>query len=909
MNRKEYLNIDLSSARYRQSHWALYRHPLIYEDSTELDINYARLPKPEEMATMELASHGHAVSPFLFFEKGTKTGLAQMFVLLGAVLWVVMNVVPPGGILMYGMGIAVVVSFVLYSTKTASIGTIKNLLAAPLALEMFNLAVHFLNLNRFIIGIFLIIVNLYLLKRYVAPPFQFYREWLASHPWLTNAQRREMMERDTDLNPSIGLLLFIFIFGLIAVSFSVTLAILVVYAVVLIKIFIDSGSPSWTREVILELIKFVDKPLRKYLSYEETVAPGIWMPSDLMKSRRGKVLLTCLLFYLAFNIIFCMMGPWDLSRLSSDVNLTWEDTISISIIPYMWLLEIGNAMSANEGSAFIFLLILAPLIHVSLPLLSFLAIFQKPVQNLLALEREVMALKEQDTRSEWKWYVDRLRNSMHEAVDPLGIKVREAEHMFMGVEKHAKYPILLDEKILSEHTYIAGETGSGKTSMGIMPILLQLIEGHTQKDGSTSPVPPIVILDLKGDSALFHSVRNAALQRAVQDAISRGVDPNDSEALEAAKRDAFRFFTPEKGRPSHIFNPFDNLKSESRSLMQLCNILLDSLSLNHGEGYGRSYYSLQSRLTLAKALTLNPDPKSFKDLSETVIKLSKKENIRDIFELLAVVHALSHYPQLGSAQNAPADEVIKMSEVIDKGQVVYFWLPSALESVSVREIGKLAFYTFFTALVDRQRSGVDQGNARQCYLVIDEFQRLAGQNFKIILEQARSFGLGAILANQSMGDLKTTDGDLKPTIRTNTRLKMFFSLSDPVDVKDVTENSGQEIALMTANSQMGDSEIQTIKNRISINDVLEMSDSPLEMFFQVSRGSGYAQFGGMPIMARITWPLLFEEYKALATQPWPETSITLDQESPVEKDRKAQEEIKDLLERLVGDVDSLFPDL
>ena len=112
--------------------------------------------------------------------------------------------------------------------------------------------------------------------------------------------------------------------------------------------------------------------------------------------------------------------------------------------------------------------------------------------------------------------------------------------------------------------------------------------------------------------------------------------------------------------------------------MQVSDILLDCHSLNHGEGHGWHYYSSQSLLALAKALSLEPRATNFQEL-------------------------------LGNLQP--------------------------------------------------NRSGVDRAQTSQCYLVVDEFQRIAGENFRIVLEQARSFGLGAILANQTVSDLNTPSVD------------------------------------------------------------------------------------------------------------------------------------------------------
>ena len=430
-----------------------------------------------------------------------------------------------------------------------------------------------------------------------------------------------------------------------------------------------------------------------------------------------------------------------------------------------------------------------------------------------------------------------------EAYDPLGGVIREAEHLFLGVEPCAQIPVLLDRKILNEHCYIVGETGSGKTSMGIMPLLIQLIRGYNSRPANSlidRGLPehrkskeeqqidqiPLVILDLKGDPILFHTV--------MAEAAERGQD--------------FRFFTPEQGMQSHYFNPFLSLQSESRSLMQLCQILMESLSLAHGEGYGRSYYTRRSRDLLHTALRREPPPQSFEELYPIILDLSRRREFRESFELVSTIHALTEYPMLAALRHLrKPEQAIHMPSVLEKRQIVYFWLPAAIESISVREIGKLAMFSLLTAAIDRQRA---RKEPRQAYLVIDEFQRLAGENFKVILEQARSYGISAILANQTQSDLNLASVDLRPTIRTNTRVKMYFSVTDPKEIRDLSEISGHEVALMKSQSETTGSQgamktqgwAESIKPRLTTNDILRVSDHPQAFILQVSRGSGYTQF-------------------------------------------------------------------
>ena len=454
--------------------------------------------------------------------------------------------------------------------------------------------------------------------------------------------------------------------------------------------------------------------------------------------------------------------------------------------------------------------------------------------------------------STWENITDRVALSKTEAVDPLGQRVKESDHIYIGRELQFGAPVLLHRTLLSEHCYIVGDSGSGKTSLGIMPMLIQLVRSQE--------TAPIVILDLKGDSALFNTAREEAALRGQE----------------------FRFFTLEKDQPSNFFNPFRQYERKFRTDIQVCQLLLDSLSLNHGEGYGRGYYSKRNRRLLLNAIEHASKPQTFEDLYNVINELAKTEDYKEAFELIATIEALTKYPQLGNAQSADPEQTIHFPSVFAKRQLVYFWLPAAVESVSAREIAKLALFALLSAAIDRPR--LDPTAPRGPYYVfIDEFQRLAGENFKIILEQARSFGISAILANQSVSDLKTPDADLRPTVQTNTRVKFFFSIQDAAEARALSEISGEEIVHRRSWSQNQDvtsflrlgpvgrteSVQEAVKPRLSIADIRRASDHPNQFAFFVSRGSGLSQFGGLPVVVSGGWPMSFETYRRRRDTHWP----------------------------------------
>lgn len=394
----------------------------------------------------------------------------------------------------------------------------------------------------------------------------------------------------------------------------------------------------------------------------------------------------------------------------------------------------------------------------------------------------------------WAKWVEFVRNSPR-LIDEQGVETFFwGEHLFIGWETHKRLfrvpravgvtapgfadvveyqdvsdlrawqetkptALLLHEGILSEHCYIVGPSGAGKTSLGIMPLLIQLIRGAATSTEERPAPYPLVILDLKGDAALFQTTRIEALARG----------------------QTFKFFTTEKKAPTYRFNPFRGFDRDSRTIAQLCQLILDSLSLNHGKGYGRSYYTERSRNVLSATLHKYRDISSFQDLHEalnaTLRSTADTRAKNDAFELLSVIEMLKEYPQLVTGPDedvSTTDGVIFMPNVLKNREVAYFWLPAALESISVGEIAKLVLFNLRTAAQDWKKKHPE--DSRRVILVIDELQRVAGENLQGILQDARSFGISAILANQSLKDLQSPTGfDLAPTIMTNTRVKFFFT--------------------------------------------------------------------------------------------------------------------------------------
>ncbi|MBK8183335.1 MAG: TraM recognition domain-containing protein [Candidatus Competibacteraceae bacterium] len=242
---------------------------------------------------------------------------------------------------------------------------------------------------------------------------------------------------------------------------------------------------------------------------------------------------------------------------------------------------------------------------------------------------------------------------------------------------------------------------------------------------------------------------------------------------------------------------------------------------------------------LSRTIQEYPDIASFEELREKVGKLTNTiSDEKDAFELIAVVESLATIPQLNyTANDLVADQAINMATVVKNREVVYFWLPAAIETASVREIAKLALYTLFTSAYQHQRQ---YHETPKLWVFVDEFQHVASLNFKLILQQARSMGMGLILANQTNSDLWTNDSNLKDTVQSNTRFKQIFSVSNPQEREELSKASGETLyycGRLDVNGQMNGA-YEKVGPRLMANDIIALSDESDTSVVLIGRGQG-----------------------------------------------------------------------
>lgn len=446
----------------------------------------------------------------------------------------------------------------------------------------------------------------------------------------------------------------------------------------------------------------------------------------------------------------------------------------------------------------------------------------------------------------WRLVVERLQKA-----EPLELR----QQLFLGFHATEHYPVFLPRETLREHASIIGATSAGKTSRVLLPLLSQLMRAP---DTDRSARGPIVIIDLKGERYFFNAVRDEA---------------------ERARR-PFWYFSNHAHRGSFAFNPVLDLRELGIPLAQVGSTLHAGLNLEHGTGYGASYFSSVTRNYLAALLELAPDAESIEQLYAARDRLRKlyprdrerREIEREAAELISHLKALAGRPELNVTSRhrdrACFDARISMKRALEHGAVVYFNLFSKGEEALARFIGSLALECLYAATYRFNEDPPDGGDSkgrRQVYAVVDEFQRIAGRNFGVFLEQARSAGLSLILAKQSE---TVIDPELQDAVQTNTTYRHYFTFRSPDAIAAAGAIFG-ETAYYSLPTEDFTKLSHFLGPRFTPNDLRALSALPGYAASVQETSRDFSQFHGQAIALFSPFHITRDERDAVAAKPLP----------------------------------------
>ena len=490
------------------------------------------------------------------------------------------------------------------------------------------------------------------------------------------------------------------------------------------------------------------------------------------------------------------------------------------------------------------ILILA--IPVATPLLLAIS-FTMPLLLIAAAERD----SAEATRS-----IDTLLADLRHSPD-----IRERQSIYLGRVVADGSPALVPRKVFYEHAHALGDSGSGKTSLFLCPVMEQL--------AMTGPCSMIGV-NLKADTL---EMLGSLLW--IRDALLR----------EQGIRVPLKVFSDQVGMPTHAFNPLDQSVWAKLDLRTRADMMCGCCGLQYGPDYGEGYYSTANASVIYHALRVFPHVRTFGELADNmgeVIASAKKRELHPEIRK-AGVHAhevikrLADCEPLNVTQSGPYDQEvisqsIDLSRVFQEPQLMYFHLSAILSPAGSPEKARLLIYNTLATATQVERK-------HPVIIVIDEFQRMVAANLEYMLQLARSMGVGIILANQAMEDLKKSTTNLIPAIEANCRLRNWYSVSSSDDQQRLINSSGLTVDTAISRSvstnaegkqTVSYSESEKVVPRITINDISLTNDHPFRSFLQIKRGDGYAQYGGLPVIIESQFHISEEEYRRRKSLPWPD---------------------------------------
>jgi hypothetical protein len=457
--------------------------------------------------------------------------------------------------------------------------------------------------------------------------------------------------------------------------------------------------------------------------------------------------------------------------------------------------------------------------------------------------------------SEWETITDSIKHSQNRI---------ERESIYLGRLTHDGSPLLVPRVVFHEHAHLLGDSGSGKTARGLIPIAEQLVA-----DGKSS----LMVIDMKGDSQeILSSLEQSA----------RSLRKDDHPI-------PLKHFSVRDEHSTYAFNPFQLPCWKQLNLFQRTDVLCGALGLTYGTDYGRGFFSSANASVLHATLQNYPSVTSFSELADRIGSVTLRPKAHGLQEgqsdagthVKMIAERLSSFKPLNvTSQCTPDASVFKNamdpSSLFSRQEIHYYHLSSTLGPGSSPEIARLAMFMLLTtATLAEQR--------RQVYLIIDEFQRVAAHNVDAILQIARSMNIGVLLANQSMLDLKRDD--LQHVVEANCRFRQWFAISSPEEQERLSKASGETVDLLGGESYSRHTGAlldpqptrtvscnEFIAPRLTLNDIKLASDDPRKSIALVTRGAGYSQFGGMPVVVEADFHISEQEFRTRKNAPWPPVS-------------------------------------
>ncbi len=447
-----------------------------------------------------------------------------------------------------------------------------------------------------------------------------------------------------------------------------------------------------------------------------------------------------------------------------------------------------------------------------------------------------------DRSAAWHAIVRTMRQSVNQ---------QESNGLLMGYVAADNSPVIVDRGLCFQHMHVLGATGTNKTSLGLAPMIEQLISF-----GDSS----VIIIDLKGDTPEMYYAADAAV---------KAFRPQTT----------MQFFSLENGTRTQIFNPFLTMGWTNLGILERADILCTCCGLTYGFEYGPSFFTSCNAAVMREANLANPDAMSFRQLDREIRSMLEGESVELLPELRkAGIHAaetigrLACYESLNAtpetaANDAALENRLELVKYFQQPQVGYFRLPSTTSSIGAPSIARLILYFLIVA-------GRMTARKTKVHVIIDEFQRVGSESLEQILQLARSHDIGLVLANQSLSDLQVSSPKVYQAVFGNCAVRQWFSVNSEKDIDILGKLMGtrEEIQeTLTVGTERSSRSYRTEHvPRARVTDLHTISENPFLSVLQVGgSGRGYARYNGIPFVCYNDYHISAAEFERRRKMPWP----------------------------------------
>jgi hypothetical protein len=358
---------------------------------------------------------------------------------------------------------------------------------------------------------------------------------------------------------------------------------------------------------------------------------------------------------------------------------------------------------------------------------------------------------------------------MRQEKDPV---IQLGTNRYLNIE----HEVVLSEEARLQHTYIVGQTGTGKTTLIKTMILSDINLGNG-----------IVVIDPHGE--MYSELLAMIPEHRKEDVVL--IDPSDREYpiginLLQVRDDDER----------------DYIIKEMRSIMK--RYIAEYFNIHSGEFAGPVFFQhVQNNMLLATSDINNPStmvefvnifqsngfwrrwlPVNCKNpllknwitevLPNTRYSAMSREGTRtgDYFSSKFV--DFINDSRLAVIFGQPYSS-LDFDEIISQKKIVLINLAKGLlGEANSSMLGMLIMAKLTSAFMRRIKYLGDEKKLSPFYLYVDEFQNIATENFSILLAEARKFGLGLIIANQYIRQV--TDYNIRDAILGNVGTIVSFRL-------------------------------------------------------------------------------------------------------------------------------------